>query len=242
MINAHVPLGWLEGGQGHHQWNNLKGKEMTENSDQYRRILEKHSAEIIAELYGHINKADIRLMPASRQDVEDDSSEDALGDLGENIGDTDDDGEVEDDVDTNPNDEEVKDGNDLGIISFTVAGISRRAKNDPQFQRVTLKNLKEDSDDFVISDIDVFSMRCGCDFTFAYSFRDLFHPHFDDAIDEVSLKGFVEDQAMLKRVESHLSMTDAPYEAKDLKNTTWVEEVREGRLGCACKSDPSSYP
>jgi hypothetical protein len=32
FINAHVPLGWLESGSGHHQWDNLKGAEVPEQS------------------------------------------------------------------------------------------------------------------------------------------------------------------------------------------------------------------
>ena len=32
FINAHVPLGWLESGTGHHQWDNLKGAEVPEQS------------------------------------------------------------------------------------------------------------------------------------------------------------------------------------------------------------------
>ena len=34
LINAHVPLGWLESGSGHHQWNNLAGAEVPEYSKQ----------------------------------------------------------------------------------------------------------------------------------------------------------------------------------------------------------------
>ena len=36
MVNAHVPLGWLESGSGHHQWDNLQGAEVPARSAQYR--------------------------------------------------------------------------------------------------------------------------------------------------------------------------------------------------------------
>merc|ERR1711957_530231 len=96
---------------------------------------------MIAELYGHINKADVRLSGKGSTDSEDKATDggkdpvsiaadgDAIGDLDENIGD------------------------DAQIVSFTVAGISRRGTNDPQFQRIILEPdpLKKG-----IQDIDVY--------------------------------------------------------------------------------------
>ena len=65
LINAHVPLGWVEGTQrseGHHVWTNLEGAVVTEYSGLYREVLDPHAESIVAEVYGHINKADVRLM------------------------------------------------------------------------------------------------------------------------------------------------------------------------------------
>ena len=99
----------------------------------YRDILAKHSKLIVAELYGHINKGDIRLMDPKKLDTTDAGNDDALGDIGEDVG-----------------------GGDGSTVSFTVTGISRRANNDPQFQRVLL-NTKTSA----IKDIEVYAMEKG---------------------------------------------------------------------------------
>jgi hypothetical protein len=105
LINAHIPLGWLKTGRGHHKWTNLEKPVAHEYCDEYRAVIDVHHKHIIAELYGHINKADVRLMgkgSGGNKDDEDDEDEstderkdpvsiategDPLGDLDENIGD-----------------------------------------------------------------------------------------------------------------------------------------------------------
>jgi len=130
LLSAHVPLVWIEESKGHHTWSNLQGVEVMENSRKYREIIDAHAGLFIAEMYGHINKADIRLMTgkyAPQNDpldakgdddktdpVSDSKANDAIGDIDED------------------------NGGDTQIVSFTVAGISRRGLNDPQFQRVFL--------------------------------------------------------------------------------------------------------
>ena len=221
LVSAHVPLGWLEGGQGHHEWTNLEGAEVTENSAKYREILDRHAKKIVAEVYGHINKADVRLMSetvnsdkksAGKEDeekVSDSPRSDPVGDIDE-------------DTDDDPN-----------IVSFTVAGISRRGLNDPQFQRITLEpELKHG-----ISDISVYSMkRNACwenAFTFAYSFKSLFDPDFDSGINVDTLKQFVlHDKLQRERVESHLALSSLPYTKADLKDEAFLAAVRAGQLGC----------
>lgn len=216
LLNAHVPLGWLESGSGHHQWNNLQGAEVTERSEEYRKVIDKHHKSIIAELYGHINKADIRLMDGKHSPEEDDidghpdmvgdsSDADALGDLTEDIG-----GLTE-------------------TVSFTVAGISRRGLNDPQFQRIYLEGAETK---YTIFDIDVLAMKKQCDFEFSYSFRELFKPHFDSGINTATLRTMVSDKRMVEKVESHLSLSASPYTKADLKNPAFMEAVRNGTKGC----------
>lgn len=56
LINAHVPLGWLEQSRGHHDWTNLEGAVHKDYAAPYRQICDRHSQKIVAELYGHINK------------------------------------------------------------------------------------------------------------------------------------------------------------------------------------------
>ena len=74
LVNAHVPLGWLESGKGHHAWTNLQKAVAHEYCDMYRHVLDHHHLKIIAELYGHINKADIRLMGKGVTRAEDDEN------------------------------------------------------------------------------------------------------------------------------------------------------------------------
>ena len=62
LINAHVPLGWLEQSRGHHNWTNLEGAVHSDYARPYRDICDRHAKKIVAELYGHINKVH-RLVP-----------------------------------------------------------------------------------------------------------------------------------------------------------------------------------
>jgi hypothetical protein len=73
-------------------------------------------------------------MDPKKLDTTDAGKDDALGDIGEDIG----------------------GGGEGSTVSFTVTGISRRANNDPQFQRVLL-NTKTSA----IKDIEVFAMEKG---------------------------------------------------------------------------------
>jgi len=127
-------------------------------------------------------------------------------------------------------DEDV--GGDAKIISFTVAGISRRGLNDPQYQKITLeKDVKRG-----IEDISVYSMKrqaCGDQaFTFAYSFRELFEPDFDDGINVESVERFVENDKQRERVEQHIALTSMPYEKTTLKDQAFLDAVRAGTSGC----------
>jgi hypothetical protein len=228
LINAHIPLGWLDSGRGHHKWTNLEDAVAHEYCDEYRAVIDVHHKHIIAELYGHINKADVRLMGKgaggnNNKGDEESTDEgkdpvsvategDPLGDIDENIGD------------------------DATIVAFTVAGISRRANNDPQFQRITLEPqdmLKKHG----IKDIEVYSMK-GDDcfenaFTFAYSFRDLFKPDFDDGINVETVLSFVEnDELQRKRIEKHMALTSMPYTSKSLKDSRFIDAVRSDKTGC----------
>lgn len=123
-------------------------------------------------------------------------------------------------------------GGDAHIISFTVAGISRRGMNDPQFQKITLETDPAKG----IEDISVYSMkRSDCydnAFSFAYSFRGLFEPDFDDGINTDSVERFVENKKQRSRVEKHLAMTSMPYEKAMLKDKAFLDAVRAGKLGC----------
>jgi len=228
ILNAHVPLGWLESGTGHHQWSNLQGAEVPARSEQYRMVITAHYARIVAELYGHINKADIRLMAGKHspekdgvggtQDVSDSAKSDAIGDIDEDI------------------------SGEKSTVSFTVAGISRRALNDPQFQRIYLDFAEpilraDDSLTYEIKDIEVLSMKEGCDFTFSYSFRDVFAPHFNNGITTKTLKAMVNDTAMREVVESHLAMSVSAYTSKNLTDAEFLNSVRNGVDGCAVRED-----
>lgn len=228
LINAHIPLGWLDSGRGHHKWTNLENAVAHEYCDKYRAVIDVHHKHIIAELYGHINKADVRLMGKgaggnNNKGDEESTDEgkdpvsvategDPLGDIDENIGD------------------------DATIVAFTVAGISRRANNDPQFQRITLEPqdmLKKHG----MKDIEVYSMK-GDDcfenaFTFAYSFRDLFKPDFDDGINVETVLSFVEnDKLQRKRIEKHMALTSTPYTSESLKDSRFIDAVRSDKTGC----------
>merc|ERR1712224_53237 len=224
LVSAHVPLGWLEESAGHHRWSNLEGVEVMENTRRYREVLNAHGKTIIAELYGHINKADIRLMTGKQapqtdpldapgdddktSKVSDAKSNDAIGDMDEDI-----------------------DG-DSQIISFTVAGISRRGLNDPQFQRITL-DREEKKKKLTIRDIDVYSMKgAACDYTFAYSFAELFQPDFDYGIDEAAMRSFIRNKDQIKRVESHISLSSSNLSGAALKDPAFIEAVRLGKAGC----------
>lgn len=190
---------------------------MTEYSTLYRLVLDKYSKAIVAEVYGHINKADVRLMTrangtddlAGDEPVSDSEQGDVIGDLDEDVSD------------------------DANVVSFTVAGISRRGMNDPQFQKITLEPELSHG----ISDIEVFSMKgnaCGKDaFTFAYSFKSLFEPDFDGGINVDSLQDFVtHGELQRERVESHLALSSMPYTKKDTSDPAFVEAVRAGTSGC----------
>jgi len=124
-------------------------------------------------------------------------------------------------------------GEDANVVSFTVAGISRRGMNDPQFQRITLEpDLRHG-----ISDISVYSMkRNACytnAFTFAYSFRELFRPDFDDGINVDSVKDFVaHDTLQRERVEKNLALTSMPYTKKMFSDEEYLASVRAGATGC----------
>eukprot|EP00928_Gymnodinium_smaydae_P032744 TRINITY_DN23637_c0_g1_i1.p1 TRINITY_DN23637_c0_g1~~TRINITY_DN23637_c0_g1_i1.p1 ORF type:complete len:544 (-),score=86.23 TRINITY_DN23637_c0_g1_i1:200-1780(-) len=222
FINAHVPLGWLESGSGHHQWDNLKGAEATDYSEKYRQVLHQHSSKIIAELYGHINKADIRLMSGKHSPQEDEiggsnhvkdgKGEDDIADIGDDI------------------------GGDASTVSFTVAGISRRGLNDPQFQRIYLDQVPSKNGgewEYKMDNIEVFSMQgSDCSFGSRYNFRDVFSPHFDEGINVESLKSMVADKAMKKVVEKYVALTSSPYTKATLKDPSFIKAVREGRAGC----------
>ncbi|MGK3742498.1 MAG: hypothetical protein ACI90V_009354, partial [Bacillariaceae sp.] len=115
-------------------------------------------------------------------------------------------------------------------------GISRRGKNDPQFQRITLEPqdmLKKHG----MKDIEVYSMK-GNDcfenaFTFAYSFRDLFKPDFDDGINVKTVLNFVEnDKLQRARIEKHMALTSTPYTSKILKDSGFIDAVRSDKTGC----------
>lgn len=219
IINAHVPLGWLRTGKGHHYWSNLEAAVAGENSDEYRDVIDPHHKNIIAELYGHINKADIRLTTGTVDYNEDAVEQVSVDPLGDPIGDLD--GNI---------------GEDSKIVSFTVAGISRRGNNDPQFQRIILEP-KDMLMKHGIQDIEVYSMKgsdCGEDsFTHAYSFRDLFKPDFDDGINVQSVEVFVEnDKLQRERVEMHLALSSMPYTKDNLKDKKWIKKVREDKTGC----------
>jgi len=242
LINAHVPLGWLRTGKGHVEWTNLEDAVAHDYCDKYRAVIDVHHNYIIAELYGHINKADVRLMgkgsgdnynggeddkeeEEEEEDQEDESTDggkdpvsvategDPLGDIDENI------------------------GEDAKIVSFTVAGISRRANNDPQFQRVTLEPQDMLMKHYGMKDIEVYSMK-GSDcfenaFTFAYSFRDLFKPDFDVGINVDTVLNFVENEALQReRIENHLAMSSMPYTKKDLEDQDFIDAVRSDETGC----------
>lgn len=227
LLNAHVPLGWLMSGSGHHQWDNLKAAEATDYSEMYRKVIDRYAPKIIAELYGHINKADIRLMSGKHSpeadkiggsnDVEDDNNEDEVADLGDDI------------------------GGDASTVSFTVAGISRRGMNDPQFQRIYLDEVPGatyGSWKYQMQDIEVFSMKgSSCDFDFRYSLRDVFRPHFDTGITTSTLKNMVSDKRMLAVVEKYIALTESPYTKATLKDPEFIKEVREGRAGCESRED-----
>jgi len=216
LINAHVPLGWLEQSRGHHNWTNLEGAVHSDYARPYRDICDRHAKKIVAELYGHINKAALRLNDKGK-DAEGHEVEDVepVSSQGKSVGDL---------------DEDV--GGDAKIISFTVAGISRRGLNDPQYQKITLeKDVKRG-----IEDISVYSMKrqaCGDQaFTFAYSFRELFEPDFDDGINVESVERFVENDKQRERVEQHIALTSMPYEKTTLKDQAFLDAVRAGTSGC----------
>ncbi len=158
-------------------------------------------------------------------------------------------------------------GDDANIVSFTVAGISRRAGNDPQFQKIVLERTHDpdvswktvsDHDQknnhthilklprHDIADISVFSMKRGaCDpkgdlmgngtsaFSYAYSFRSLFEPDFEEGINPETLEKFVlHDELQKERIESHLALSSLPYTKKDLNDESFLEAVRRGETGC----------
>ena len=136
---------------------------------------------------------------------------DPIGDLDENIGDN------------------------AQIVSFTVAGISRRATNDPQFQRVILEP-QDLLQKHGIKNINVYMMKGNAcfknAFTFAYSFRDLFRPDFDEGINVQSVLNFVESNVQRERIEKHLSLNSMPYTNHDLKDPEFIDLVRSNRAGC----------
>jgi len=222
LLNAHVPLGWLEGSKGHHEWNNLEGAVVHEYAHQYRAILNGHADRIVAELYGHINKAALRLQDSKHGGGGGEQTDELAGDeptsvssQGDAIGD------LDEDID-----------GDAHVVSFTVAGISRRGMNDPQFQKVILEpDLNKG-----IQDILVYTMKraaCYADaFTFAYSFRELFEPDLDDGINIDSVERFVQNEKQRARVEAHLALTSMPYDKSMLKNTSFLAAVRAGQTGC----------
>eukprot|EP00536_Pseudo-nitzschia_multiseries_P008555 jgi/Psemu1/325257/estExt_fgenesh1_pg.C_2190005 len=225
LINAHVPLGWLRTGKGHHKWTNLEKAVALEYSDEYRAVIDVHHQHIIAELYGHINKADVRLTHRKKSTDKNENTDhgkdpvsisaagDPIGDIDENI------------------------GCDAKIVSFTVAGIARRGNNDPQFQRVILEP-KDGVKQHGIRDIEVYSMKGNAcfepnAFTFAYTFRDLFQPDFDDGINVDTLLNFVENESVQReRIEQHLALSSMPYTKKSLKDPDFLAAVRSDQTGC----------
>jgi len=243
LVNAHVPIGWLESGKGHHVWTNLQKAVAHEYCDMYRHVLDRHHLKIIAELYGHINKADVRLMGKGVTRAEDDENNEVDGTEEEDgIFDSEEDIETnfgKDPVSMSSKGDVIGDldeniGQDAQIVSFTVAGISRRGNNDPQFQRIILEPdpLKKG-----IQDIDVYSMKgndCGKHgFTFAYSFRDLFTPDFDNGINVQSVLDFVNnDKEQKERIEKYLALSSMIYTKKDLKSESFIDRVRNDQTGC----------
>jgi hypothetical protein len=196
-------------------------------------VIDVHHEFVIAELYGHVNKADVRLMgkgSGGNNDDKDESTDgskdpvsistqgDPLGDLDESI------------------------GEDAKIVAFTVAGISRRANDDPQFQRIILEPqemLKQHG----MKDIEVYSMKGDAcfenAFTFAYSFRDLFQPDFDDGINVDSVLAFVKnDELQRERIEEHLALSSMPYTKHDLKDQDFIDAVRSDKTGCELLVSP----
>lgn len=219
LINAHVPLGWFLTGKGHHNWTNLEKAVAHDYCDVYRTVIDNHHKHIVAELYGHINKADVRLMgKGSGGDYDSDDQETEVS-LGDPLGD------IDKDI-----------GEDAQIVSFTVAGISRRANNDPQFQRITLEPqdmLKKHG----MKDIEVFMMKGDAcyenAFSLAYSFRKLFKPDFDDGINVRTVKNFVENDAVQReRIERHTALSSMPYNKKVLKNKKFIHAVQSDKTGC----------
>ena len=124
-------------------------------------------------------------------------------------------------------------GGDAKVISFTVAGISRRGMNDPQFQRITLDPDARHG----MSDISVYSMKrndCYANaFTFAYSFKELFKPDFDEGINPRSVQNFVLHEKLQRdRVERHIALTSMPYNKTVFADKAYLEAVRAGEAGC----------
>jgi len=224
LINAHVPLGWLRTGKGHHHWSNLEKAVALGHSDEYRDVIDVHHLHIVAELYGHINKADVRLTNRKKKkkgkDTDNGKDPVSISTAGDPIG----------DIDQNI-------GDDANIVSFTVAGISRRGNNDPQFQRVILEP-KDEVKRHGIRDIEVYSMKGNhcfeqTAFTFAYNFRDLFRPDFDDGINVDTVLKFVEnDEVQRERIEKHMALSSMPYTKKSLKDPDFLAAVRSGKTGC----------
>ena len=69
-------------------------------------------------------------------------------------------------------------------------------------------------------------------FTFAYSFRDVFKPDFDDGINVDSVRRFVQNKKQRKALEAHMALTSMPYTKASLKDQAFLEAVRAGTSGC----------
>ena len=69
-------------------------------------------------------------------------------------------------------------------------------------------------------------------FTFAYSFREVFKPDFDDGINVDSVKRFVQNKDQHDALEKHMALTSMPYNKKMLSDERFLEAVRAGESGC----------
>lgn len=69
-------------------------------------------------------------------------------------------------------------------------------------------------------------------FSFAYSFKKLFKPHFNSGVNAETVRSFVADKNQTTRVEAHLALTSSVYTKKGCKDPSFIAAVRQGETGC----------
>eukprot|EP00656_Telonema_subtile_P042959 TRINITY_DN4907_c0_g1_i6.p1 TRINITY_DN4907_c0_g1~~TRINITY_DN4907_c0_g1_i6.p1 ORF type:complete len:574 (+),score=107.40 TRINITY_DN4907_c0_g1_i6:177-1898(+) len=118
-----------------------------------------------------------------------------------------------------------------GGFGFSAVGLSRRGGNDPGFQRLVL-----DSTGRGLRDLESYAMETACEFKLHHRFSECYAPHFNEGINAATVLASLRDTALGSVRKANVAPQATGFKKSMLKNSTFANEVRNGRAGCSVPS------